>query len=437
MHRSMVKDSVCRLVCLLLVLPSCDGGGIGGTDPGTLDTSIGQQTDLFTPKPCEPPCAAPKVCSKAGVCIDPGTCAHDADCGPSEVCDPATGKCVPADQCGATEVKADAVPPNMLVVLDRSCSMTSKVGNQSKWEIAVAALNKLLQANTGKMRFGLILFPDITGNKCTQDAVTVPVAPGKETTISSLLTAALQKSDQYFPDGPCVTNIDTAMEQAAAEPSFKDKTRSSFALLITDGKQAGCSVAGGDTGTTKIITDLLGQQGVSTFVVGFGGGVDPKQLNIFAEAGGVTSGDPTTKYYKAEDQQSLDAALAKIAAKTMGCVYQLGQVPPTLDKLYVFFDNKEVPQDKTHQDGWDYDETTNTVTFYGAACQSLKDGKVADLDIVYGCKKPVPDPEPPVGDGGIGDAGSGCAADELPCTMTEQCPKDHSCVAGCCKKTIS
>ena len=36
-------------------------------------------------------------------------------------------------------------------------------------------------------------------------------------------------------------------------------------------------------------------------------------------------------------------------------------------------------------DGWDFDAGSNTITFYGAACESLQDGEVNDLQIVYGC----------------------------------------------------
>lgn len=56
--------------------------------------------------------------------------------------------------------------------------------------------------------------------------------------------------------------------------------------------------------------------GVSTFVVGFGAGINATQMNKFAVAGGVSANDPTAptrKYYQADDAKSLDAALATIA----------------------------------------------------------------------------------------------------------------------------
>ena len=48
----------------------------------------------------------------------------------------------------------------------------------------------------------------------------------------------------------------------------------------------------------------------------------------------------------------------------------------------------QVNRDGAHQQGWDYDAAKNQVVFYGMACDTLKAGGVAKLDIVYGCPNP-------------------------------------------------
>ena len=349
------------------------GGGVGGTPVAV----------------CDPACVSPQFCSSTQVCLDPGQCSGDPDCTePGFTCDEAQGICVPGGDCGGAEITVQPVAPNLLVVLDRSCSMQDLVQSTPKWQIAVTAVNKLTTDYVDQIRFGLTLFPDIVTPDCQQGAIPIPVAPGNEASIQTLLTASLAHNDQYYPDGPCVTNIDSAMQQGSTEPAFADTDRDSYALLITDGKQSGCSLAGGDAGTTQLITNLLANQGVPTFVVGFGGQVDPAQLNIFAQAGGMPTGDPQTKYYQAEDQPSLDAALEAIASATISCTLQLESVPEDPGQLYVFF-NKDpagVPNDPNN--GWSYDPDTNQITFNGTACQSLKDGTVTDVDVVYGCNHP-------------------------------------------------
>jgi len=235
------------------------------------------------------------------------------------------------------------------------------------------------------------MFPDTTGTSCTQDAIPIPIGPMKDIPIQQMLYSALDAGDPYFPDGPCVTNIDTGVQQAATDPGLRDPTRRGFVLLITDGAQAGCSAGGGNNGTAATIAGLH-DAGVDTFVIGFGGQVDTVSLNLFADRGGQPSGDPTNHFFKAEDQASLQTALDKISGRTLGCTYTLGTVPPDPTKLFVFFDKTtQVLQDPTHTNGWDYDPATNRVTFYWQPCDDLKNMKVMKLDIVYGC------PVPPIG----------------------------------------
>lgn len=318
-------------------------------------------------------------------------CTTDAECGSGGTCNPATKTCA----CGGVSVPAEIIAPNLLVVLDRSCSMKNVVSDgKTKWTIAVDALNGLLAKNAGKVRFGLELFPDTTGPSCQQDAIAVPVAVGTETKIEGLLSASTSKADPLFPDGPCVTNIDTAMQSAKSEPSFEDKSRPSYVLLVTDGKQDGCSAAGGDTGTKQIISDLHAQ-GVDTFVVGFGAGVDIAQMNEFAVAGGQARAGADKQFYDASDEASLVTALSAIAKKTLGCSMKLASPPPNDDasQVYVFFDASPAPiaRDATHAKGWDYDSTSRTVTFYGGDCEALKSGTIERASVVLGC----PGGEPP------------------------------------------
>jgi hypothetical protein len=340
---------------------------------------------------CVSPCGTDEICSVTGQCIAKETCAAAGDCGAGLTCDMTTKTCVPGSMCGSEEIVADLVPPNVLVVLDRSCSMKKASGGKPKWTIAVDAITGMTTSFSGKARFGITLFPDITGDECTQDAIPIPPAAGTEAAIQKLLQDSLQSSDAYYPDGPCVTNIDTGVEQASKAPALDDTDRASFLVLITDGKQAGCSLAGGDTGTTKLLSDLYQQRHIVTFVVGFVGEIDPAQMNTFAEAGGAPIPNSAAKYYAAEDQASLDQALAAIAKKTLGCTYKLTHAPPDPEKLFVFFDNTtEVPRDPSHMAGWDYDASKQTVTIYGSYCQDLETAKVTDLDIVFGCNVPSP-----------------------------------------------
>ena len=416
---------------LLLAAPGCGtengetagGGGIGtgGAAGSAGGGQAGTGTGGIGPKSCGGPadCDAGTFCSADGLCIPDGTCGSKSDCAMGEYCtatntclpdgmcatkqdcgdgeDCNGGACVPGGGCGAEEFQIEAIPPNMLVVLDRSCSMRRDLMNNinlagpNKWTFAVDAINQLTTNFNGKIRWGLTLFPDTTGGDCGQGAPAVPVAAGTETAIQTLLNNATNQSDANYPSGPCVTNIDSAIEQASTQPELMDTSRENFAVLITDGKQAGCNKFGGDSGTEMMLAQMFAA-GISTFVVGFGGGssIDPAQMDKFAIAGGVPNSG-NRKYYKADNAAQLDAALAAIAASVIGCTYTLDNEPENENDVFVFFDNQSVPRDPALTEGWQYDPATKQLTFYGAACTQLKSGSVMDVDVVFGCNEPTPE----------------------------------------------
>ena len=53
-------------------------------------------------------------------------------------------------------------------------------------------------------------------------------------------------------------------------------------------------------------------------------------------------------------------------------------------RLYAFLDETPVPRDETGVEGFDYDRETNTVTFYGSACTTVRTTSVR-IGIVFGC----------------------------------------------------
>ena len=87
----------------------------------------------------------------------------------------------------------------------------------------------------------------------------------------------------------------------------------------------------------------------------------------------------------------LGSALGAIAQRTLSCDFALSKKPPDAEKIFAFFDNeRRIARDPKHVDGWDYDATKNRVTFFGTACDDLRLGRVADVDIVFGCPEATP-----------------------------------------------
>jgi MYXO-CTERM domain-containing protein len=216
-----------------------------------------------------------------------------------------------------SRAEAAACDSNLMIALDRSCSMDNKPAGETltKWESAEAAIATLTTTYAGQLRFGLIMFPDEDGASCDQDGpIYVDVGEDNEVAVVDAITTT-------NPNGPCVTNIDTAIGQVSDDLAFQalpDPTgRRGFVLLITDGKQSGSCGGNVSDPITVANIEALYAAGYPTFVVGFGGGVDPDDLNSFAVAGGVPRvGDPM--YYQADSAAELDAALDAIAGDIVG-----------------------------------------------------------------------------------------------------------------------
>lgn len=302
---------------------------------------------------------------------------------------------------------------NLLIVLDRSGSMLDVINNdRTKWAIAMGVLQPLVQNFDDRISFGLQFFPNqntrTTG--CGQATNYLKVADDA-TPVSAALAAAATVENQYYPSSgnadsqhiQTFTNIAEAMAAVSADTGLLASDRRNAVMLVTDGAPStNCGpVAEANAETVATITALR-NQGISTYVVGFGGTVtaqaipnantppiDPVALSSFAEAGG-TARPGATKFYAAENAADLEASMQDISSRVaLTCSYALDETPPDLGLIYVYFNNEptEIPRDASHAEGWDSDG--QTIQFYGAACQALTSGTVEDLDIVYGCPGPT------------------------------------------------
>jgi hypothetical protein len=192
--------------------------------------------------------------------------------------------------------------PNVHIVLDRSGSMSATVTGTGKTRMVVAneAIKAILNKYDGKFPIGLSRFPR---NSCDSEVIAAP-AYKTRMTIEASLTPTTTGST---PSG-------TAMRDAAMIKELRDPERKQYIVLITDGGP-GC---GGEPdscpGTTNEIKKAAMQNPpITTFVVGFGGGLGASEqqcLRDMADAGGKP--DPMNKFYKADSAEDLNKALASI-----------------------------------------------------------------------------------------------------------------------------
>jgi len=364
--------------------------GVGTVDGGFEDsgTGTGQQCELDGDCPAGQHCGA-----MSRVCLDPSGCLFDADCDDGFTCN--EGTCTIGGDCGGFVFQFEQVPPNLLILLDRSGSMDGDVPGtgQNRWEVARDAIFAVTTEFNESIDFGLATYSSCLPGGCSAGAIVVPILPLAAPLIQDFLdgTVGVGSSDgmgmtgdghiEYLCDsGNPETSTGVALQALVGEPSLQDPARANAILLLTDGGESGeCTDdIDGPGGAANLLAQAVP---VQTFAVGMGG-ASLDQLQEIATAGG------TDMPYFADQPADLQMALAAIAVAVASCTFQLDEVPPDADQIYIFFDDDPagVPVDAAN--GWTYDPATNTITFHGSACMAIQDGSVVEIDIVYGCNMP-------------------------------------------------
>lgn len=192
-------------------------------------------------------------------------------------------------------------PPNMLIVVDRSGSMTGLSGSTSKWSHATTAVKNLTTKFAGQIRFALMVFPG-PGGDCDPGITNVGINLNNHGAIAAFLNSTYPTG--MTPLGATMKNAHSFLTQM---PSNKDK----YVLLITDGSETCNGQA------LNWVQALYGAK-IKTYVVGFGTGVSASELNGLAIAGGTPlSGG--TKYYQADNSTQLNTALQAIGSQVSCC----------------------------------------------------------------------------------------------------------------------
>lgn len=364
-------------------------GGIGGGGPGGHGgnaTGCTYASDCPGDAVCDPStgacskgslaCTESKACGPGAVCSDQGICLANqtgGECTLDEDC-PRREQCI-AGHCGCMggNFEAEVVVPNVLILLDKSGSMDRDAGKgDTKWNIALRAVEGLLREFEGKIRFGLLLYPADGG--CGLGSLDVGVGPESGPEILSALKAA-------SPQGS--TPIGAALAQVRTYEGIHDPSRPNYILLLTDGEER----CGGD-GEAEVEALRGLDPEVKTFVVGFGDGVSASDLEAMAVAGGTAKGGGTA-YFQADDEASLNEAFSTIGGMVLSCSYTIDDTGLALtpDEIFVYFDGAPVAHDG--EDGWDYEGGSGRIEFRGGACSALQSGQVEDLVIVHGCPVPI------------------------------------------------
>jgi von Willebrand factor type A domain len=284
-----------------------------------------------------------------------------------------------AGNCGTMEFALQRIPPNVMLVIDRSGSMGQSIGGGSattKWTDLKNAVSGLVSSYDSMMQLGAAIFS--SDGDCAATNIDVPLASMAGSTVMSKLNA----------QGP-IGNTPTAaaLDTVIAKGMLSDKTRGNYVVLATDG-QPNCT----DTDVTKRITALYNATpSVKTYVIGIGDGTasNPTLLNAWADAG-HTARTGTTHYYQTSSPTELKAAFDAIVGGLVSCDFKMMQSAPDPSLIRVTENGTVLSPSPTN--GYSFDPSTNTVTLHGPACDMLKTNASTKVGVLYGCPAPPPIP---------------------------------------------
>jgi len=332
--------------------------------------------------------------------------------------------------CGEENFQLDAVPPNVMLVLDRSGSMADNVWDGdarpgtpdvTRWNSLYNVVDSVTSSFNADINFGAQYFPSASAQD-QLGTLACLVNNSPEVAVDAMnaeaVLASLEPADTADLMGatPATAGVQSALSHLQGLDDGVDR----FIILVTDGA-ANCGEASDETncpglgcelmenyddGLPTLVASAFDDEGIPTYVVGID--VDPTaglvgvgddgqveadtfvRLNDVAVAGGRAL-DGDEKFFNAQNEIELQSALDEIAGQVFSCTLPLANEPLAPDFVVVEVGGMVWDQvsDCGTEDGWVYTNPKgpfDAIELCGEACSAL--GQQGNLDVTYGCPPP-------------------------------------------------
>ncbi|MDC0715954.1 vWA domain-containing protein [Nannocystis bainbridge] len=370
------------------------------TDPSETATSSTSDSDSDTSTTVDTTSTTSTTDTTTTTTGDPGTTTEDTPC-------------------NEMQVTLTPVVPNVMLVLDKSGSMLSlwdhdanaNTPTVSRWYSLYAVVDQVLTNFNAKFNFGMNLFPNkqavdtyVVGACPVNGNVEVPVAPFNKNPILNALPA--QNNNTIKGGTPAQAGVLAALTHLKTLDPMVPRA----IMLITDGA-ANCTTGlqppplfeNYDQSLHTLVGNAWTQDTIPTYVIGIAiaNSVSPVQmdgspdstnpyvkLNELATQGGTAKPGPE-KFYSADNQVELQAALNAIVTDAQSCVIALNDEPGFPQFTKVKIGDVEVPKinNCANENGWKYTDPAPpyvAIELCGTACNSLK--QTGEAGVEYYCK---------------------------------------------------
>ena len=330
----------------------------------------------------------------------------------------------PDGGCGQIRFDADVEvivtkhPGNVLLVFDRSSSMSGRWNGQARWQAAGDAIRRALEplqadlAQVGSVFFptpgegcvdptgiSCVFVPDLTGLGCAVEGShpsQIGFTAGDQF-LQTFSTGAAGGAPPYAPEGIGLTPLMEGLQQAEMVLAGATLEGATAVVVITDG-EPNC---GWNAGVANGIVSGWRDNGIQTHVIGLPGvgpGAGEAVLNALAQAGG------TDRFVTPADPAALEAQLAMIVSETVqmnagfnSCEIDLSPAAQVPDKLLMIVEEpgaaekRQVPRSF----GWSLNAAGDHVSIMGQLCDEAMGGRFTSITFEYACPDSPPPPEIP------------------------------------------
>ena len=318
------------------------------------------------------------------------------------------------EPCDTAMATLQPIPPNIVLVLDKSGSMVAQ--NPTRWSELYSVVDTVLNANEDKINFGSLLFPSAAAtNNLDQTACVVNNAPevGVSPNNANAILAAIPPAGATNATIKGGTPAARAIKAAETHLLAQNPQNPRAIIFITDGA-ANCQEGTSwpeifNKYDTLVHTNVAGAlaNGIPTYVVGIdiqnqtsGNAQDGspdntnpwQRLDQLANEGGTCIGDCANggveDFYQTANQNELQMAMDQVVADAVSCTVPLNPQPPFPDLMEVEIGGMSVPKvnDCANEDGWVYVNPMgpyDSIELCGTWCDSLK--MAGSLEAKYFC----------------------------------------------------
>lgn len=332
------------------------------------------------------------------------------------------------DACAVFKATSELVPANLLLVIDRSGSMTCNLPSDgqttaecdafpapkdpakpTKWQLTKTALEQAIDdlATSGNISAGLVVFPRPASDCAVTQTPDVDIKDLTATQVTDLKNFL----GTVAPKGSTPLAGATILSYAHLYELLKAGTLKGnlFVVLLTDGYET-CAPGEIDKLINQDVPTANQQLNVRTFVIGVPGSENGRALlSQVAWQGGTAKSPTCTHAATPADQgdchfdmttssnfsQDLKNALAQISGSVLACEFDVPAAPPgkklNTNNVKVEVGGSPISEDAgkscDQANGWQFSADYKKIYLCGTACDEAK--KTGEINIDFGCLSDV------------------------------------------------